>query len=78
MIQGNDDYVKTKERWQILKEFFKKNNINYLEIHSVEGSILAKLINLIYLCDYATIYKAVFTEIDPTPVDSIDFIKKRL
>ena len=78
LIQGNDDYIKTKERWKILKEFFGKNNIKYLEIHSTDGNILSKLINLIYLCDYSTIYKAVFSEIDPTPVDSIDFVKNRL
>ena len=78
LIEGKDDYIKTKERWIILKEFFQQNNIEYREIISVNGSILSKIINLIYLLDYSTIYKAVLNKIDPSPVKSIDYIKKRL
>lgn len=78
LLEGEDDYIKTKERWKILKEYFKENKIDYNEIHSVKGSILSKLINLIYLLDYATIYLAVISKTDPSPIRSIDFIKKRL
>jgi len=78
LIQGYNDHLKTKERWKILKEFFDGKNIDYKEIHSVNGSILSKLINLIYLLDYSTIYRAVLSEIDPTPVNPIDFVKGKL
>ena len=78
LLRGIDDYIKTKERWEILKEYYKKKNINYKEIFSVEGNILSKLINLIYLLDYSTIYRAVLSGIDPSPIQSIDFIKNRL
>ena len=78
LIEGQDDHIKTKERWKILKEFLQQNNIEYMEIISEKGSILSKLINLIYLLDYCAIYKAVLDGIDPTPVNSIDFIKTRL
>ena len=44
---------------------------------SVNENILSKLINIIYILDYCSIYKAILTETDPTPVKSIDFIKKR-
>jgi len=78
LIEGTDDFVKTKERWQILKEYFDTNQINYKEIFSVKGNILSKLINLIYLFDYATIYHAVISKVDPSPVNSIDFVKSKL
>jgi len=78
LIQGEDDYIKTKERWKILKKIFEEKNIEYKEIHTVNGSILSKLINLIYLLDYSTIYKAVLLEIDPTPIEAIDFVKSKL
>ena len=78
LLQGKDDYIKTKERWVILKEYFDKNNIDYLEIKSPKGSILTKLVCLIYLLDYASVYYAILNKIDPSPVKSIDFIKKRL
>jgi len=78
LIQGEEDYIKTKERWRILKEFFKENEIEFHEIKSIQGNILSKLINLIYLLDYTTIYRAVMSEIDPTPVTAIDYVKERL
>ena len=78
LIQGHDDHFKTKERWRILKEFFNSKKIEYNEITSVNGNIISKIINLIYLLDYASIYHSVISEIDPGPVSSIDFIKKHL
>ncbi len=78
LLEGQDDYVKTKERWKILKEYFEENNIDYKEISSVKGSILSKLIHLIYLLDYCTIYLAVLSKTDPSPTKSIGFVKKRL
>lgn len=76
LLRGADDYIKTKQRWKILKKYFQMNKIDYREIHSVEGSIISKLINLIYLLDYSTIYLAVLSKIDPSPTKSITFIKK--
>ena len=78
LLQGNDDYVKTKERWKVLKKYFDLNQIKYEEVFSINGNILSKLIHLVYLLDYASIYKAVLDSTNPTPVKSIDFIKSEL
>ena len=78
LIQGSDDYFKTKERWELLKEFFNSKQIDYKEIFSVNGNIISKITNLIYLLDYASIYHSVISGIDPSPVSAIDFIKERL
>jgi len=78
LLEGEDDYIKTKERWKILKDYFEENNIDYKEAFSVKGNILSKLINLIYFLDYATIYRAILSEIDPSPIKSIDYVKEKL
>ena len=78
LIQGYDDYIKTKERWKIFKEFLQSKQIDFKEINSEEGNILSKIMHLIYLLDYSTIYHAIESKIDPSPVKSIEFIKKRL
>ena len=78
LLMGKDDYVKTKERWQIVKEFFNQKKIQYKEVHSLDGNILTKLVNLIYLLDYSSIYLAVLSKTDPTPVKPIEFIKSRI
>jgi len=77
-LRGRDDYIKTKERWEIIKNYFDENNIDFKEITSVNGEILTKLVCLVYLLDYASIYKAVLNKTDPSPVSSIQFIKNKL
>lgn len=78
LIQGKDDHVKTIERFNILKEYFENKKIDYRIINSTEGNILSKIVGLIYLFDYSTIYTSVLNKIDPTPVNSIDFVKNKL
>ena len=78
LITGKDDYIKTKERWEIIKKFFQENKIEYIEIKSVEGNILSKIITLIYILDYSTIYKSILDGFDPSPVKSIDIIKNKI
>lgn len=78
LIQGKDDFAKTKVLWKIMEEYFSENKIDYRIIHSVSGGILSKIVNLIYLLDYSTIYRAIMSRIDPTPIKSIEFVKKRM
>ena len=78
LIRGKDDHLKTKERWEIIKEYFNKEKIEFLEIQSEQGNILSKIINLIYVLDYASIYHAIINGVDPTPVDAINFVKSKL
>ena len=78
LIRGKDDHMKTKERWKIMKDFFDTKKLEFFEINSVEGNILSKIINLIYVTDFATIYLSVLQNVDPSPVEAIDFIKNRL
>jgi len=78
LIRGYDDHIKTIERWDVLKEFFRDKTVEFFEVKSVNGNILSKLINLIYLLDYTSIYHAILNQVDPTPVNSIDYVKARL
>jgi glucose/mannose-6-phosphate isomerase len=78
LIEGADDYVTTKERWKIIKEYFQVKEIDYQEVFVDKGGIVTKLVSLIYMLDYATIYRAVMSNIDPTPIKSIDYIKEKL
>ena len=78
LMQGKDDYSKTTERWIILEEFFESKGIDYFSVKSLDGSILSKITNLIYLLDYSSLYASIINNTDPSPVNSIEFIKSRL
>ena len=55
-----------------------EQKIPFFEIKSIEGNILSKIINLIYILDYSSIYHSVLNGTDPSPVNAIDFVKSRL
>ena len=78
LLQGFDDYVKTKERFLIIEQFFDDRQIDFLSVSSIAGNILSKIISLIYLFDYASIYRAILSKTDPSPVKSIDYIKSKI
>ena len=78
LLRGTDDYIKTKERFSIIEQYFIENNIDFKIINSMPGNILTKIISSIYLFDYVSIFRAVLSQIDPSPVKSIDFIKSQL
>jgi glucose/mannose-6-phosphate isomerase len=78
LLRGIDDYIKTKERFSIIEQYFTENNIDFKTINSVDGNILTKIISSIYLFDYVSIYRAILSKIDPTPVKSIKYIKNKI
>jgi len=78
LLTGIDDHKKTKDRWNIVREYFEMKNIQYKEISTIDGGILSKIMSMIYVLDYCSIYYAIKLGINPSPIESIDFIKERL
>ncbi len=78
LVRGTEDYVKTRQRWGLLKQYFVENKIDFWEVNSIQGNILSKIINLIYLLDYASIYRAIMSNTNPSTIKSIDYIKEKL
>jgi glucose/mannose-6-phosphate isomerase len=78
LLRGTDDYIKTQERFSIIEQYFTENKIDFKIINSVDGNILTKIISLIYLFDYVSVYKAIISKTDPSPVKSIDYIKNEI
>ena len=37
LLQGIDDYTKTKERWEIIKEYFTNEKIDFREVRSINA-----------------------------------------
>ena len=77
-IQGFNDNGKTTERLNVWKKYFQSNNIDFFSLHSINSNILSQIINMIYITDYATIYYSVKSKIDPSPIESIKYIKKNM
>ena len=49
-----------------------------IEVEAKGETNLERMLSLIYVGDFASIYLAVLRNMDPTPVNSIEEFKKRL
>ncbi|MFH1782889.1 MAG: bifunctional phosphoglucose/phosphomannose isomerase [Candidatus Omnitrophota bacterium] len=78
MFRDQDDNDRTKLRIDITKEIISKKGIDVLEVERKEKTQLYRIFSLIYIGDYVSFYLSMLNNIDPTPVEKIDYLKKRL
>jgi len=65
-------------RYEATTQLLAKAKIKHELVEAIGKSTLAQMISLILFGDYTSFYLAILNGVDPTPVDSIDFIKKYL
>lgn len=65
-------------RQELTAKLLKEANVNYQFIDGFGISPLAQMASLILIGDYVSYYLAILNNIDPTPIDAIDFLKKEL
>ena len=71
-------HPRTQIRFKITGELLAQNGIGYENVNSQGGDALSQMMSLIYLGDWVSFYLAMLYQIDPTPVKTIDFLKKQL
>ncbi len=77
-LRDKGDYERVKSRMEITKSLLSKYPAGILEINTEENGVLARNFSLLYLCDWISFYLAILNRIDPTPVERITLLKKKL
>ncbi len=78
VLRDECDGERIKKRIEITKSLAKKNFDRVDEIWSTGKSDLARLLSLVLLGDFISIYVALLRGVDPTPVAVIETLKKEL
>lgn len=78
MLIDEEDTPKIKKRMDLTKEIISSPNSQVTQIRIKGDSKLAKIFSAIYLGDMVSFYLAVLNDVDPTPVDVIERLKKKL
>jgi glucose/mannose-6-phosphate isomerase len=65
-------------RYEATVKLLDKAGISFEFLEAVGEAPLAQAMGLILLGDYVSFYLAMLNGVDPTPVDSIDFVKRYL
>ncbi len=77
-IRDADEPVEIRHRIEATQEILNEKKVKVLEVWSSGKGKLAKMLSTITIGDFTSIYLALLRKIDPTPVESINFLKSRL
>lgn len=78
MIHTGYDYPRNSIRMKICESIFEKKCGSVLEIKATGNSLIEQSIYLIHLFDWVSVYLAELNNIDPFPVDVINYLKEEL
>jgi glucose/mannose-6-phosphate isomerase len=65
-------------RYEATARLLTKAKIRHELVAATGKTAIAQMMSLILFGDYTSLYLAILNRVDPTPIDSIDFIKKYL
>jgi len=77
LLRTEDEPPSILKRMEFTSHLFKRKG-RLIEIYAEGNSPLEKMLSLIFIGDHASVYLAVMNELDPTPVEVIEKLKKAI
>jgi glucose/mannose-6-phosphate isomerase len=78
MLQAPSLHPRIMVRYRITTELLEQRNITPRIVTGEGDDTLSQMMSALFIGDWASFYLAVLYDIDPTPVKTIDYLKKRL
>ncbi|MBN1353717.1 MAG: bifunctional phosphoglucose/phosphomannose isomerase [Candidatus Omnitrophica bacterium] len=78
ILKDVDDQPRIKKRMDITASILKNEGFSVLELESQGENFLERMLSLVYTGDFVSFYLSILNGIDPTPVERITYLKKRL
>lgn len=77
-LRDKGDHPQVQRRFELTKERISARAGVLHEVWSEGNSLLARVLSVIYLGDFVSLYLAFLNDTDPTPVKVIDYLKMKL
>ncbi len=77
-LQDVDYHPRILSRMELTAEMMENDGVEVLKLKGVGRNLLQRVLSLIHLGDWVSLYLALLEGIDPTPVKRIDWFKGRL
>jgi len=78
MLRADEDHPRVRTRWDVTRELLQRERVAHETFQGRGQGRLAQMLSLIHLGDYVSFYLAMLNGVDPTPVETIAFLKRRL
>jgi glucose/mannose-6-phosphate isomerase len=78
MLRSEADPPRLQARWDVTAELLEREGVPTEMVYGRGESTLSQMLSLIHVGDFVSLYLAVLNGVDPTPVEPIAFLKRRL
>jgi glucose/mannose-6-phosphate isomerase len=78
LLRDKSDHPQVQRRFDLTREIIDGKSGSLHEIWSEGESLLARILSVVFLGDFVSLYLSYLNEIDPTPVQVIDYLKGKL
>jgi glucose/mannose-6-phosphate isomerase len=78
VLRDSEEHPQVAARVAATLELAEEHDIPIREVAAVEGSALDRLASLVAVADFASVYLALLEGTDPTPIDPITRLKRRI
>lgn len=77
-LYSDHDHERVEKRMEICREIFEKRSLPIIDVVAEGASLLEQYYYMIHLTDWISYYLAKENQVDPDPVEAIDFLKAEL
>ena len=78
MLRDPRHHRQVQRRFELTRELVQPHVANVLSIEAEGQGALARMLDLVVLGDYVSLYLALLRAVDPGPVEVIERLKERL
>jgi glucose/mannose-6-phosphate isomerase len=78
VLRSEQDHSRIRVRWDVTRDMLVRAGVCVEELRARGRSRLAQILSLVHLGDFVSYYAALLGGVDPTPVDAITYLKRRL
>ncbi len=77
-LRDSGDHPQIQRRFELTRRIVAKGAASVHEVWSEGNSTMARIFSVLYLGDFVSLYLAFLNGVDPTRIDSIDYLKREL
>ena len=77
-LRGADDHEKVSLRMDVVKRLIEEQEIMVIDLYASGETEMQRVFNLIQMGDFVSYYLAILADVDPSPVEIIENLKKEL
>ena len=78
MLRSSLDHPRNQVRFDVTAEILAQKGVAYENVHARGSSPLAQMLSTIHFGDFVSYYLAMLNRVDPSPVETIAYLKGRL